>query len=147
MSDNYWDRRFGRDPAILGQSLLLSGIQTSVIGITPRDFMGTRPDVPDVWIVSSGFGNLQRRATDRTTLSCTLNARLKPSATLRQAKAEMSVLAENLRREYPSAERQWNVKVVPATRFGAARDAYVNLFGILQVAMALVLLLACSNFA
>jgi len=50
LSENFWRRRFASDPAILGTSLLVNGYPSRVVGITPRDFMGTRPQVPDVWL-------------------------------------------------------------------------------------------------
>jgi predicted permease len=147
LSENYWQRRFGRDPAILGHTLMLSGIPTTVVGVTPRDFMGTRPDVPDVWIVMSALGNPQRRALDRTSLSCGLTGRLKPGVNVPQAQAQLSVLAGALRQQYPQAERQWTAVASPATAFGNSRNNFAVLFAILQVAMGLVLWIACSNVA
>jgi putative ABC transport system permease protein len=147
LNENYWERRFGRDSRVIGQNLLLSGMQTTVIGITPRDFMGTRPYAPDVWLITSALGDVEKRAADRQTLSNTLTGRLKPGVTIQQANAELGVLAESLRRGYPERERQWSVVATPATRFGAGHDAFIRLFGILQVAMGMVLLIACSNVA
>src|SRR5215471_21330677 len=147
LSENYWQRRFSRDPAVLGRILLLRGSPALIVGITPRDFMGTRPEVPDVWIIASALGNPQRRALDRTNLCCVLTARMKPGVRLGQAQAELAALAESHRRESPEAERQFRVSVAPASRFGAAKNSFVLLFGVLQVAMGLVLLIACSNVA
>src|SRR5579872_6461866 len=106
LSENYWERRFERNPRVLGQTLMLSGVQTVVIGITPRDFMGTRQDVPDVWLIDSAFGDVGRRALNSTDLTSSLTGRLKPWITLQQGQAELSVLASSLRREYPEGERQ-----------------------------------------
>jgi macrolide transport system ATP-binding/permease protein len=147
LSENYWQRRFGGDPGVVGQTLILSGIPVMLIGITPRDFMGTRPEIPDVWINMSARGDLQRRAVDRTTLCCALTARLKPAATLQQAQADISMLASSLRREYPQAERNWTVLAAAATAFGPAHDNFLRMFAVLQVAMGLVLLIACTNVA
>jgi hypothetical protein len=49
-SYNFWERRFARDPGLLGRSLTLNGMSVTVIGITPPDFTGTWPMVPDLWI-------------------------------------------------------------------------------------------------
>ncbi len=38
LSDGAWSRLFGRDPAILGRSMSLEGIQYSIVGVMPRDF-------------------------------------------------------------------------------------------------------------
>ena len=50
ISDNYWQRRFNRDPSVLGQTIKLNGAAFTVIGITPHDFMGTNTNVPEFWI-------------------------------------------------------------------------------------------------
>jgi predicted permease len=147
LSENYWRRHFGGDRAVLGQTLMLSGTPVTVIGITPLDFMGTRPDVPDAWILSAALGPAARRALARNDLSCALTARLKPSVTVAQAQAQMSSLAAALRADYPEAERAWKVQVENAARFGPAHRNFVGIFAILQVAMGLVLLIACSNVA
>ena len=146
ISENYWQRRFGRDPAVLGRIFLLSGFPARVVGITPKDFMGTRPEVPDVWMIASAFGDRQRRERDPS-LCCALTARLKPGVNLRQAKAEIAALTDSRRRVYPEAERQFRVVAAPAARFGGMKDNFIVLFAILQVAMGLVLLIACSNVA
>ncbi len=49
LSDNFWERRFARDPRILGGTLVMNGIDYTVIGIMPRDFTGTVSVVPAVW--------------------------------------------------------------------------------------------------
>jgi macrolide transport system ATP-binding/permease protein len=146
LSENYWRRRFGRDPNLVGQTVMLSGIPASVIGITPRDFMGTRPSVPDVWVILSALGDPQGRM-DRANLCCSLTGRLKPGATLQQAQADVSVLAGSLRREYPRSERQWTILAAAATRFGPNHANIVTMFVVLQATMGLVLLIACANVA
>ena len=50
VSDNFWERRFARDPGLLGRNLTLDGVSVTVIGVTPRDFTGTSPTVPDLWL-------------------------------------------------------------------------------------------------
>jgi predicted permease len=147
LSANYFQRRFGGDSSILGQTLTVSGTPVLVVGIAPRDFMGTRPEVPDIWISSSALGDARRRAQDRTTLSSVLTARLRPGVSLAQAQAELNVMASALRNQYPAQERQWNVQVVKATRFGNYHYAFMRLYVVLQVLMALVLLIACTNVA
>jgi len=51
LSDGYWRRRFGRDPAIVGKELRLSGRSFDIIGVTPPEFFGVEVGVaPDVFI-------------------------------------------------------------------------------------------------
>ena len=147
LSENYWRRRFSGDRGVLGQTIRLSGVPARIVGITPRDFMGTRPYVPDVWIIMAALGDPQRLALDRANPCCVLTARLKAGVTMQQAQADMSLLAGALRGEYPPADRQWRVAAVSATRFGANHGNIVTMFVLLQTAMGLVLLIACANVA
>jgi hypothetical protein len=50
LSYNYWQRRFGEDPGIVGQTLKLNTMSYTVIGIAPADFIGTEPIPPDLWV-------------------------------------------------------------------------------------------------
>jgi hypothetical protein len=50
ISENYWQRRFAADPAVLGKTVHLNGAAMTVIGITPHDFVGT-----GVAALTSGF--------------------------------------------------------------------------------------------
>jgi predicted permease len=147
ISDNYWQRRFARDPSVLGRQVQVSGIPMLIVGVTPRDFMGTRPDVPDVWPIMAALGDVARREQDRAALCCGVTAHLKPGATLAQAQSEIAALTATLRGAYPPEQRQWNVRAEAAVPFGPAARNFRGLYLILQAAMALVLLIACSNVA
>src|SRR5439155_58032 len=59
LSYNFWRRRFGSDPALIGKTLKLNGKPFVVVGITPKDFMGTYDNVQDVWLPLSAFPLLE----------------------------------------------------------------------------------------
>jgi hypothetical protein len=50
ISANYWQRRFNGDPDLLGKTIKLNNVSFTVVGITPKDFLGTNQNVPDVWL-------------------------------------------------------------------------------------------------
>lgn len=51
ISYGFWQRRFGRDPAVLGQSFRYKGDVFTIVGVGPQDFFGeTVGEKPDVWI-------------------------------------------------------------------------------------------------
>jgi predicted permease len=51
ISDGYWRRRFARDPAVVGSTLLLSGVRFDIIGVTPPEFFGVDVGLaPDVYL-------------------------------------------------------------------------------------------------
>ncbi|HEY2360742.1 MAG TPA: ABC transporter permease [Candidatus Angelobacter sp.] len=148
ISENFWQRRFQRDPSILGRTLMVSGIAGTVVGITPHDFMGTRPKVPDVWLPLSGQQDQQHRLQDRATLCCWIEARLKRGVNLRQARAEMSVLTDTFHHDYPDTDQRAGINMELATPFGTKHKVFQQLFySILQPAIALILLIACANVA
>src|ERR1700676_732070 len=49
MSGNFWQRQFHSDPKVVGSVLHLNGMAFTVIGVTPLDYLGTTPAVPDLW--------------------------------------------------------------------------------------------------
>jgi len=55
LSYNFWQRRFNCDPSLLGRTMKLNGKQFTIVGITPKDFMGTFPKVLSVWLPLSAF--------------------------------------------------------------------------------------------
>ena len=148
LSENFWERRFGRDPRILGKSLMFSGIPAVVVGITPRDFMGTRPRVPDVWLPLAAQEDPQRRLQDRATLCCGIQGRMKQGVTLRQAQMELARLTESLHLEFPDVDQTTGVAVNPAIPYGQGSRNVELIYGaILQPAVGMVLLIACANVA
>ena len=72
-------------------------------------------------------------------------ARLKPRVTLAQADAEIRTIAKQLEREYPQFNANWSARAVPLTAeiYGKVRTPLFVLLG----AVALILLIACTNVA
>ena len=51
ISAGYWQRRFGRNPSVLGQSLSISGSSFTIVGVTPPEFFGVEVGMnPDIYI-------------------------------------------------------------------------------------------------
>src|SRR5262249_35753245 len=42
LSDGYWQRRFARDPAVIGRTIRLSAMPFTIVGVTPPDFFGVQ---------------------------------------------------------------------------------------------------------
>jgi len=147
LSENFWLRRFDRNTSILGKNLMLNGIPAAVVGITPRDFMGERPEVPDVWLPLAAQQDPMRRLEDRSVVCCGVEARLKSDVTLPQAQAEISLLTNALHLEYADTDQQAQATLQPAVPFGNIHRAYEAIYAMLQPAIAFVLLIACANVA
>lgn len=50
ISHGYWERRFGRDPGVLGRTLMLNGAAVMIVGVAPPGFRGVDLGQPDVWL-------------------------------------------------------------------------------------------------
>jgi predicted permease len=157
ISENYWKKRFGGDPALLGKTIRLKGVAFTVVGITPRDFVGTGTDVPDFWLPLSlepllhPDGHLLR---DRENQCCRLFARLAPGVSIDQAQAEMNLLVDQLRTLHdphsdwgrPATAFLWpgSPFPLPLSRLSGGLKYAVLL---IMIAVGMVLVIACANVA
>jgi putative ABC transport system permease protein len=139
LSHGFWRDQFGSDPLVLGNPLILHGVNYTVVGVMPASFAFPSPEVA-LW------RPLPREAANplgRGHHYLDAIARLKPGVTPRQAQAEMSAIAERLAIDYPDSNEGYGVTVVPLHESAVADTRPVLL--ILWAAVTLVLLIACSN--
>ncbi len=151
ISDGLWRQQFGDDPNIVGQTINLTGEKYEVIGIMPPGFdfpegatMPATLDFPaktQIWVPLVFTPEAKK---DRFTFSLAVIARLKPGVTMAQAQSDMSTIAANIDRAYRSG-RGFGARVMELREqmVSGVRLALLVLFG----AVALVLLIACSNVA
>jgi putative ABC transport system permease protein len=154
ISENYWHKRFGEDPAVLGKGVRLNGVSFTIIGITPHDFAGTSIEAPDFWFPLSLVplihpdGNLLH---DRENGWLRAFGRLAPGATIAQAQAEMTAVANRIRTFHdPHSELSKPVvaQVKPGSPFPRDLDRGLKLAILfLMVAVGMVLVIACANVA
>ncbi len=143
LSHKLWQRTFGGDPKILGKNLRLSGESYTVVGVMPSQFQ-----FPPFWATRAEMWTpleLSNRATSRDASSLRLFARLKPGATLEQAKVEMETISKQLAAAYPETNTGLDIRVdwLNEKVVGNVRLALL----VLSAAVGLVLLIACANVA
>jgi predicted permease len=155
ISYNFWERRFARDPGLLGRSLMLNGASVTIVGITPRDFTGTAPAVPDLWLPLA----LQSRLTskvdtshDRNSICCRVFGRLRPGVAREQAEAEMNALSAQLELAFPRPDSRPGSQtarfvVTQASPNGPPDSGATALAMVILASVSLVLLIACANVA
>jgi len=154
LSENFFERRFRSDRALLGQAIKLNSVAFTVIGITPRNFMGTNENVPDVWLpitkqalVQPGDEWLHNSEAE----CCRLNGRLKPEISIEKAESEMSLLTDRLRQTHPvgsNLSKPASVAMERGTPFGSHPNAtFTTIVLLMMGAVGLVLLIACANVA
>ncbi|HEY3581041.1 MAG TPA: ABC transporter permease [Pyrinomonadaceae bacterium] len=139
ISHSLWQRRFGGDENIVGKSIALSGVNSTVIGVMPADFQLLEP-AAEVW-VPLAQNQLAASARQVRLLSAVgrLNDDLKPAA----ANSELSAIASQWAGQYPESNSGVGMRVVPLHQqiVGRVRPALWLLLG----AVGLVLLIACAN--
>ena len=154
ISCNYWQRKFGGDPATVGKSIKLNGVAFTIIGITPQDFMGTNINVPDFWIPLREQVLLHPGSTllaDRENACCRIYGRLAHGVHAREAQAEMDLLAEQLRSQHAphsDASKPMTIQLDRGSPFGRDLDTGLKFSVVLIMsAVGMVLLIACANLA
>ncbi len=138
LSDAFWARGFGRDPAVLDRVLKLDDVDYTVVGVLPSglDF----PADADLWVPLQ-----QSPATlPRHTHPIQVIARLSPATTIEAAQSDMTAIATRLEAEYPENRgRGVFVESLTDVLRGEARPVLLLLVG----AVVAVLLIACANVA
>ena len=137
-----WQRRFGGDPAIIGQSLTLGGQSWTVIGIMPPRSRSLLPlERADVWLPLAIDVKDKRELRDH---QLNVFGRLKPGFTLEQAHAEVNMIMRRLVLATPGIiSTEAKATLLIENLVGRLRRGLLALFG----AVALVLLIACANVA
>jgi putative ABC transport system permease protein len=144
-----WQRRFGGDPDIVGNTVTLNGNAVTVVGVMPPGFR-----LPDDFGSGDATEVFVPLAIDRTTIPNRGShflagvGRLKPGVSAEAASAEMSRIAAGFVRDFPDdypAGMNFTASAVPLrdTIVGSVRPALLVLLG----AVGLVLLIACANVA
>jgi putative ABC transport system permease protein len=145
ISHSLWDRRFGRDPNIIGRTLTLEGIDRQVIGVLPADFHYPLPRT-ELWVPL----DLDPRETGEYYYSSymPLAGRLRPGASIEQARAELAQLRTNVLATYPRRmpDDVWVRGSVEPLQDLLVGDVRARLL-ILLAAVGLLLLIACANVA
>ena len=145
LSHGLWQRRFGADPAILDQQLMLNGESYTVVGVMPAEFEFNVGD--ELW-APLGFTPELLAPAQRGNEYLWMIARLKSGVSQAQAQAGMDSVANQIREQYPNlypAESQWGLVLNPLQEnfIGDTRP----LFTMLMFAVGFVLLIACANVA
>ncbi|HEY6119221.1 MAG TPA: ABC transporter permease, partial [Pyrinomonadaceae bacterium] len=139
ISHGLWQRLFGGDQHLVGQSLTISGNRVEIVGIMPEGFQFLEPTA-DIWMPLS---QNQFVNSVRNVRLLSVVGRLNANATPEQANAEVSNIARQLATQYPDSNTSVGSRIVPLHEYtsGKVRPALRLLFG----AVALVLLIACTN--
>jgi putative ABC transport system permease protein len=141
LADGFWERRFGRDAAVLGSVLDLDGNPFTIVGVLPPDFrfLDSRPDV---FIPLTEHPDRAERGGHYADAL----GRMSEGATVDEVREDLNAIAAQLGEEYPEHNRGWIVEVT-STHTDLVGDVAMRASGVLLVSVLFVLLMACVNVA
>jgi len=122
ISYQFWERRFAKDPNIIGTTILVNEHPLTVLGVTPPSFYGVdlsgNPDVRVPMMMTPVFNPLPpTRLTSRRHQWLSVMARLKPNVSKEQAQASMDVLYRQI--------RELEAQDLPSSVSNAARERFI----------------------
>ena len=136
-------RKFGSSPDVLGKTISLNGVPYTVAGVVPASFTFYGRD-RDVYTPIGQWNDPSFRDR-RISVSARVIGRLKAGVSLREAQADMDLVATNLAAAFPVADKQTGIKLVSMNE-----DIVGNVRPFLMVLLAgvgFLLLIACVNVA
>jgi len=154
LSYPYWQTRFGSDALILGKVLKINDTAFTVIGVAPREFVGTGnpPVMADFYAPLSMQAQVvpgQDWLNQALDYEIQLLGYLGPAAGMKEAEADISVLEQRFAQDHPNPENKTTaITVQSATFFGNTEDwRFRAIVTLLMVIVGMVLVIACANLA
>jgi putative ABC transport system permease protein len=145
LGEGFWERRFARDPGVVGRTLVLSGDPYTVIGVLPKtmhtSFRNTEVFTPLLRLEDRIGGEANRGNHP----GIYVIGRMKPGVPVEKARTEVKAIAARLAEKYPNSNARQSMTVEPLQEaiVGDMRPALMLLLG----AVGFVLLIACANVA
>jgi putative ABC transport system permease protein len=153
VSHNFWQTELSGRSDILGQSVPLDGIPYTVIGVAPEEFRGARVNRSslDMWVPlfqHPDAGGDESVFRNRGLVSVQVLGRLRPGATISEARAAVQTVFAGLATDYPETNQYRTVKAVSFGRFPAQNRIW-DLAGVIGFCglFAVLLLIICGNLA
>lgn len=160
ISYGYWTRRFSRDPAIVGRSVLINGLAYTIVGVMPPSFHGLRPARSfDLWVPMlerPGLGPLGYPDGDflaaKNRIWLEIMGRLAPGKTRAEAQAQLTTIFQQFLTEISTPKPKPGTLPTIAALSGAhGMNGLVEQTAqpllLMMVLVGLILLVACANVA
>jgi predicted permease len=137
-----WQKRFGGKKDVIGQTVSLSGVPTTIIGVLPKEFQFAPRGDAEFWTTLHPTDSCTKRRSCHNLYGI---ARLKDGVTVQSALAEMTLIAKQLATQYPDSNRNQGASVLPLSEVivGKIRPILVLLLS----GAGLLLVIACTNVA
>jgi putative ABC transport system permease protein len=141
LSFPFWKSHFAADPAILGRTIRLGDRAYTVIGVMPKAVQ--YPASSDLFLP---LAVTTEQENDRVGHDYQVLGRLRPGVSLKQAQADLGLIADRLAASYPASNFGWSTRVQPLLDT-ISGDMTPLFFRLILVATAFVLLVVCANIA
>src|ERR1700683_493233 len=151
VSYSTWQAQFGGDAKVLGQGIVLDGLNYTVVGVLPASFkFPFESEEPALWTTFSSDATPDPQgapvlAAQRGAHYVRAIARVKSGVTWTAVNQDLKMISDGLQKEYPDTNKYWDYQAQPAIDelTGGMKAQFYILLG----AVMLVLLIACANVA
>jgi putative ABC transport system permease protein len=144
ITHGFWDRRFGKDPNVLGRVINLDGVPSTIIGVLPPGFRfpanNTRAEIYSA--IGRTGSSLENRGSHP---GIQVAARLKPGVTMNTAIANLNTIAVSLQKAHPESNRDHTIYMDGMHHFIV--DNVQPILLVVLGGVGFVLLIACTNVA
>ncbi len=137
LSNRLWQRRFGGDRKIVGQTIRMNGEPYTVVGILPPGQMDRMPN--QLWAPLT----FKPEQVNHDFHWLLVMGRLKPGVSIKQAQADMDAVTKHIGEIYPP-NKGWGASVEPLRNDFLSKDTIKGLY-LLMGGVGFVLLIACAN--
>ncbi|HYS95426.1 MAG TPA: ABC transporter permease [Chthoniobacterales bacterium] len=149
ITEDFWQKRLGGDPNVIGRSITLDGTAHTVVGVLPHmpaNWFGANP-IAEVWTTKPfQLPGFSYERLMRGTSFLRVVGRLKPAVTVQQARAALPSFDQSYVTQYPNkidSSFTTTLRTLPQDVTENIRAGFITLFA----AVSFVLLIACSNVA
>jgi len=135
-----WKDRYAKDPGVVGRAVRVNEKPAVIVGVMPEGFKF--PNNEDLWMAFVPDAAAEKRSNR----DFMMVGMLKEGTSISEARADLSVIAKRLEREYPDTNKEHGAAV--QTFHEAMNGGPIRLvFTLMMGAVGFVLLIACANVA
>jgi macrolide transport system ATP-binding/permease protein len=140
LSYSAWQHRFGGRRDVLGETVSLSGVLHTIVGVLPRNFYFAPRGDTELWATLHSDDSCAAKRNCHILYGL---GRLKPGVSIKAARADLEAVAKLLEKQYPDSNRERGASVLPLYEAfaGDIRPILLALLG----GAGLLLLIACVN--
>lgn len=151
---SFWQKRFGRDPGVIGKQVRVGGKPVTIVGVASSEFRGQFSifDMDAYLPLSTMYPDRSASGFwySRSVHVMLSLGRMKPGVTFAQAQSRFDVISRRLAAQYPATDKDVSVRVMDerlSRPIPYANNAFLMISGLFLILGALILLLACTNVA